>query len=534
MKRGRRFSAAVFGVALCVSAGASTSAFDGAPSIAGSKCTKLGVLRAVKTVSYVCVGSGKSLRWKKTTGGSTSNGSGAVTATTTPQTTVPVTTVPSKPCRTTSQITTRLPNELQKREWDAVVAKLQPVVASADSTGRTTAVIDTFEDTSVGNLTYGRYYPMSYPAAVDETQGGRCAYLALVFDVFVRFTGSDRSDDTAKTGIQSAVKALLLAALTNHTKVDGYDVDVILIEPVLDHCPGREMMGSRTICPWNDVGFLYFRTAALTPSQVSSTAASNIFNLSVSGATFPPRPFNQIVGIGASTQAVVAGSVRDLVPSANKTHQASTYVEYSDRLYEIGQTLSVDAALPVQSISIRTVGHVGVVDGRPSSGTGPAIPANVRTRVYRYNGSGDIPRAIRRSDFTKQVDVSQAVAFPHNASVTFNLPSGTTLSAGKYLITFTISGWNPVGSYIRLESFAEGNAGQTDVYAPGKAYRACNLRDKIGYRFTDNPPVADIGTESLGTDCEYFYPEVSKGENPARGMQHTMVWSDIAMTLNAP
>lgn len=151
-------------------------------------------------MSYVCVGSGKSLRWKKTTGGSTSNGSGAVTATTTPQTTVPVTTVPSKPCRTTSQITTRLPNELQKREWDAVVAKLQPVVASADSTGRTTAVIDTFEDTSVGNLTYGRYYPMSYPSAVEETQGGRCAYLALVFDLFVRFTGSDRSDDTLRRG----------------------------------------------------------------------------------------------------------------------------------------------------------------------------------------------------------------------------------------------------------------------------------------------------------------------------------------------
>lgn len=524
MKPLRSISIALF-VAATLTALTTVAAAGEATSIAGTKCTRVGLSRTVKSVSYLCVRSGKTLKWSRTP-------SRSPATTNTPVVTSP--TVATKPCRTMSEISTRLPNDLQKRQWEAVVASLQSVVAGADLTGRTTAVIDTYDDTTVGNLTYGRYYPMQYPAAVEETQGGRCAYLALVFDLFVRFTGSDTSDETAKAGIQAAVKALLQETLAKHTKVDGYDVDVILVEPVLDHCPGRSVTGSRTICPWNDFGFLYFRTAALTAAQVSATAASNIFTLSVSGATFPPRPFTQIVGTGPSTRTISAGTVRDLVPASNRTHQASTYVEFSTQQYELGQSLSVDASFAVNSITVRTVAHVGIVDGRPSSGTGPAIPANIQTRIYRYNGSGEIPLATRRSSFTKQVDVVQAVQFPHNSSVTFDLPSGTVLTPGKYLITFTISGWNPVGSYIRLESFAEGNTGQTDVYAAGKAYRACNLRERIGYRATDNPSVARSADESVGTNCETLYPEVSKGENPARPMQHTWVWSDIAMTLNAP
>lgn len=94
----------------------------------------------------------------------------------------------------------------------------------------------------------------------------------------MRFTGSDTSDETAKTGIQSAVKAVLQEVLTKYTKVDGYDVDVVLIEPVLSHCPGREMSGQRTVCPWNDWGFLYYRTAALTAAQVAATSATDIFH----------------------------------------------------------------------------------------------------------------------------------------------------------------------------------------------------------------------------------------------------------------
>ena len=524
MKSIRAVSAALL-VSAALTAIATVAAASEVASVAGTKCSRAGLTRTVKTIVYLCAKSGKTLKWSRT------SGQPAVTTSTTAASS---STLVAKPCRTMSQITARLPNELQKREWEAVVANLQPVVASADTTGRTTAVIDTFDDTTVGNLTYGRYYPMQYPAAIEEAQGGRCAYLALVFDLFVRFTGSDTSDETAKAGIQAAVKALLQETLAKYTKVDGYEVDVIHIEPVLDHCPGRAITGSRTLCPWNDFGFLYFRTGALTAAQVSATAASNIFSLSVSGATFPPRPFVQIVGTGPATRAISAGTVRDLVPASNRTHQASTYVEFSTQQYELGQSLSVETPLQVSSITVRTVAHVGIVDGRPSSGTGPAIPANIQTRIYRYNGSGEIPLATRRSNFTKQVDVVQAVQFPHNSYVTFDLPSGTVLTPGRYLVTFTISGWNPVGSYIRLESFAEGNAGQTDVYTAGKAYRACNLRERIGYRATDNPPVTRTADESVGANCDTWYPEVSKGENPARPMQHTWVWSDLAMTLNAP
>jgi hypothetical protein len=231
---------------------------------------------------------------------------------------------------------------------------------------------------------------------------------------------------------------------------------------------------------------------------------------------------------------VVAGNLRELVPVANKTHQASTYIEFSSQTRELGQTISVESTTAVKSITIRTVGHVATIDGRRVGGSGPSIPATIQTRIYRYNGAGDIPTAVRRSDFIKQVDTTEKVMFPHFSSVTLTLPGSVTLSPGKYLITFAVSDWDPTGSYIRLESMAEGPAGQTDVYLGGRAYRTCGLRSRIGYRITDNPPVVDFGTESLSNNCEFIYAEVSKGENPARGMQHTWVWSDLAMTLNAP
>lgn len=492
------------------------------PQIVGAKCTKVKAVQVVKNVQYSCLKSGKELRWKRI---------GTSKVTVTPSTT---TTVATQPCRSPSQINSRLPNDLQKREWENVVAKLQPILAVADLSGKTTAIIDTFEDTQTGILNYGRYYPMAYPAAVAETQGGGCAYLGLVFTLLIHFGGSDTSDATAKVGIQSAVKTLLFEAVSKYTKVDGYNVDVILIEPVLDYCPGRELISARSQCPWNDYGFLYFRTAEVTPAKVAATAAEDIFSLSVKGATFPPRPFPQTVGIGPSTQAVVAGTTRELVPTANKAHQAVTYVEYSDRTFELGQSVIVNEIMAVASLTVRTVGHVGIVDGRPSSGTGPAIPANIQTRIYRYNGSGSIPTATRRSDFTKVVDTLQAVSFPHYSSVTFNLPSGTTLSPGNYLITFAISGWNATGAYIRLESFAEGDSRQTDAYSSGRSYRSCNLRTRIGYRTADTPSVTPQNEEPVGVDCENFYAEIAKGENPARPAQHTFTWSDIALSLNSP
>jgi len=511
--------------------------------IAGAKCAKAGTVRRVKTTSYRCTQSGQTLRWQivgasTRTTRTTVAGDNSTSTTSIPTTTtsVPVTstTVRQSICRTTSQIYARLPNELQKREWESVVAKLQPLLATADSSGKTTALIDTFDDTSVGSLEYGRYYPMAYPAAVSESNGGKCAYLALVFGLFVRFTGADTSDETARAGINAAVKLLLQEFIARYTKVDGYDVDVLLVEPTLDHCPGRQMSGQRTICPWNDTGFLYFRTATLTPEKVAATPVNSIFSLGVPGAVFPPRPFTQIVGIGPSSTPAVAGNLLELVPVANKTHQASTYIEFSSQTLELGQTISVESTTEVKSINIRTVGHVATVDGRRVGGTGPSIPATIQTRIYRYNGPGDIPTAARRSDFTKQVDTSERVAFPHFSSVTLTLPGSVSLSPGKYLITFAVSDWDPTGSYIRLESMAEGPSGQTDTYSGGRAYRTCSLRSRIGYRVADNPPVADYGTESLSKNCEYIYAEVSKGENPARGMQHTWVWSDLAMTLNRP
>lgn len=503
-----------------------------APQLIGKSCKGVGTIRTVRGSSYVCSKSGRSLKWKRTKRSASSSNKGT-TSTSTPSGSSS-TTMSSKPCRSISQITGRLPNELQKREWALVVQQLQPILATADRTGRTTAEIDIYDDPQTGTLNYGRYYPMMYPAAVDETQGGRCAYLALVFGVMVRFTGSDTSDAVAKAGIQAAVKSLLEESLTKYTKVDGYDVDVILIEPVLEHCPGRAIQGSRLQCPWNDYGFLYFRTAALKAAQVAATPESEIFSLSIKGATFPPRPFEQIAGIGPSTKSLQAGSTRDIVPATNKSHQASTYVEFSAQTFELGQSISTDTPLPVASITARTVGHVSIIDGRPTTGVGAGVAATIRTRILRYNGTGDIPLGTRRSDFSLQVDTSQAVVFPHYSSVTFSLPSGTILNPGKYLLTFTVSGWNPVGSYIRLESFAEGDVGQTNVYPPGRAYRSCNLRERIGYRLTDNPRISSIGDEATGPSCELFYAEVSKGENPARGLQHTWVWSDMALTLNAP
>lgn len=513
-------------------AGTSAISVDAAsaPDVAATKCAKVGMIRKLKGDSYTCIQSGKKLVWiavSKAKPTATNS-----TTTTTVQSTA--TTVQQSNCRTMAQIALRLPNELIKREWESVVARLQPLAASADSSGKTTALIDTFEDTSVGNLEYGRYYPMTYPAAIPETKGGNCAYLSLVLDVLVRFTGSDTSDEAARNGIQAVVKTLLQEVISKHTKVDSYDVDVLLIEPVLDYCPGRQITSQRTMCPWNDVGFLYFRTASMSVAQVAATSASDIFSLGVAGAMFLPRPFTQIVGIGPSNTPVIAGSVRELVPLVNKTHQASTYIEFSDLTSELGQTISVDSNLAVGSITVRTVGQITTIDGRRYGGSGPAIPATVQTRIYKYNGVGEIPTAVRRSDFTKQVDVVQNVTFEHFSSVNFNLPSGVVLPPGKYLITFTVSGWNPTGSYIRMESFAEGSAGQTNAYSSGRAYRACNLRRRIGYRLTDNPSVTDLGTETLGLNCEFMYAEVSKGENPARPMQHTWVWSDLAMTLNAP
>ena len=501
------------------------------PEVLGTKCARQGQTRTVSRIKYVCTKSGITLSWRKAGTSPKPPGSSKGSGITAPASGGSASTVPAR-CRSMFDIYGALPTDVVKREWDSVVEKLQPVAATADATGRTTAFIDTFDDPATNTLVYGRYYPMSYPKAIPETSNGACAYLALVLDVWVRFTGADTSDATAKNGIQAAVKAILQEVVAKYTKVDGYGVDVVHIQPVLDYCPGRVIRGARSQCPWNDFGFLFFRTASLSADKVVATPASEIFNLSERGATFPPRPFDQIYGIGPSSARVTAGSVRNLVPSENLSHQATTYVEFSAQTTELGQTFKVDTALPVRSISIRTSQHVNVVGGRTMPGG--EQNATIQTRIYRHPSTGDLSTVLRRDEFVKVLDLTNAVTFQSNSSVSISLPSGTVLSPGNYLVTFAISNWNSVGAYIRLESFAEGNVGQTDAYVGGRAYRGCNQRTRIGYRLVDSPSVPFAGEEPLSTNCSVFYPEISKGENPARPMQHTFVWSDIAMTLNAP
>ena len=117
------------------------------PQIVGTKCPKAGTSRTVKGVRFSCARSGKTLKWVRIATSTTAVTSTTVATTSTTTKAVTTTTVASKPCRTAAQITSRLPNDLQKREWEAVVAKLQPIVAAADLTGRTSALIDTFDDT---------------------------------------------------------------------------------------------------------------------------------------------------------------------------------------------------------------------------------------------------------------------------------------------------------------------------------------------------------------------------------------------------
>ena len=99
----------------------------GITDLSGTKCSKVGISRTFKGVTYQCSRVGKTLKWKPVT----SSKSAASTSTTTTTQSLPA--ASGGVCRTASQIYERLPNELQKREWESVVAKLQPIAATADS-----------------------------------------------------------------------------------------------------------------------------------------------------------------------------------------------------------------------------------------------------------------------------------------------------------------------------------------------------------------------------------------------------------------
>lgn len=434
-------------------------------------------------------------------------------------------------CRTVPQFNSALPVDVVDREWRKAATAIQPALTKADTSGKTTATIVTTNDMS-NNLTYGRYYPQQYPSAIPDVLGGRCAALVMVLEVEVKFTGSDTSDAAARNGIQRAVKAAVSEVVTKHRTVQNLGVDVLLVEVVLQHCPGREFRnGNEVKCPWNDWGFLYYRLADLTPGRVNYTPADRIFELGIPGAVFPPRPFTQIPGAVMPPIAAM-GSVRDLVPAANMSHPAYSYVEFSSNSFEVGQNISITAPTRVSSIGFRTINHVTMVNGRPTVRARPFINGNVRLRVWKYNGTGEIPLALSLSSFTKVTEVTTPVAIPDAGTLTIPLPKGTTLAPGQYLVTLALlSHDGGEGSYIRLAAFASGATGVTDTYGPGRTYKACSMRGGAGYRKSDSPAVVVTTSEPTSTNCTVFYPELSKGENAARPKQHTWVWSDLAMSL---
>lgn len=434
-------------------------------------------------------------------------------------------------CRTIEQFNSVLPVDVVDREWRKAVAAIQPAVTKADTSGKTTASIVTTNDMS-NNLTYGRYYAQQYPSAIPDVLGGRCSALAMVLEVEVRFTGSDTSDAAARNGIHRAVKAALSEVVTKHRTVQNLGVDVLLVEAVLQHCPGREFRnGNEVKCPWNDWGFLYYRLADLTPSRVNLTPADRIFELGIPGAVFPPRPFVQIAGT-TMPPIVALGSVRDVVPAVNSNHPAHSYVEFSSNSFEVGQSIVVTAPTRVSAINFRTINHVTMVNGRPTVRARPFINGNVRLRVWRYNGAGDIPTAIDLTSFSLVTEVTRQTPIPDGGMLSIPLAPGSALAPGHYLVTLALlSHDGGDGSYIRLAAFASGATGATDVYGPGRTYKACSMRSGSGYRKSDSPPVAVATSQPTGVNCTVFYPELSKGENAARPKQHTFVWSDLAMSL---
>ena len=489
-----------------------------ASAISGTKCSKAGQTRTWRGKPFQCVRNGRRLVWQTTS--------------------KPVVTAPaagsSQPCLTVNQINERLPVAVVEGEWSKVAEQLSPIASSADQSGLTQARLVTTNDPNTNNLVYGRFYPSTGPSVVPETQGGRCAHLSLILEVEVRFTGSQRTDEVAKQGIQAAVKALLAEALARFPAVNGLPVAVVLIEVSLQDCPGREVrLGDSLQCPWNDWGFLYFHSGSLTSAKVLSTPNHEVFNLGIPGAVFPPRPFTQIGVGGLPSGGLTTGNVRDLVPAVNSNSPLSTYVEFSGRTKELGQTIRVDKPLPVSAITVRTSQIILPSNGRPVAGLVGSVPATVRVRFWRSPLERPLPISIDTSDLTRFFEQTYVVSIPNNGRLVLPLPQGTTLPQGEYLVTFAIvSDSLGEGTFIRFGAFAQGANGESDVYAPGRAYRGCSLSWGAGARMRETPPVDVIQTEEPSTSCRFFYPEISKGGG-IRPKQHPWVWSDLMLSLES-
>ena len=104
------------------------------PNIAGTRCSKAGVIRSVKSVVFVCVGAGKTLKWKQTAGGGPSKGSSnSTTATTTAPTTTTTVARSSAAAMVAAKINTFVaPMRTRNQPVPTIEYRFGPSVGEAD------------------------------------------------------------------------------------------------------------------------------------------------------------------------------------------------------------------------------------------------------------------------------------------------------------------------------------------------------------------------------------------------------------------
>jgi hypothetical protein len=115
-----------------VAVGSATQAAT--PNIAGTRCSKAGVIRNVKSVTFVCIGAGKTLKWKQSAGGGSSKGStNSTTATTTAPTTTTTVARPSAAATVAAKINTFVaPMRTRNQPIPTIEYRFGPSVGEAD------------------------------------------------------------------------------------------------------------------------------------------------------------------------------------------------------------------------------------------------------------------------------------------------------------------------------------------------------------------------------------------------------------------
>jgi len=133
-RRTRRLVAAT--VMALMAVGSATQAAT--PNIAGTRCSKAGVIRSVKSVVFVCVGAGKTLKWKQTAGGGSSKdaskgSSNSTTATTTAPTTTTTVARSSAAATVAAKINTFVaPMRTRNQPIPTIEYRFGPSVGEAD------------------------------------------------------------------------------------------------------------------------------------------------------------------------------------------------------------------------------------------------------------------------------------------------------------------------------------------------------------------------------------------------------------------